>query len=321
MIKLFSKLPFAYKCFIGIALAFLAMVIWDQSFWWRLKPDYSFGFLVPLLVLYVLYGERAPKIKAMLFDEDLRPKTETIPVWQTVLLNLIVYGGLAVALLLLLLGFIMRAAQGTGPQATVMIAFGISVFLLFGIFEVFDGTVSGRKWTLKERFTFVCFFIFPSLIWFLSAPMLPEVEKRISVFLLGKVAAITFGVFDLLGFQIEQQGNVLILPSGSVGVEEACSGIRSLTACLFAGSFLAAVFLKPFWKKVLLVLCAMLLAFITNLFRSFFLTGWAYAYGSQSIEGTVHDLTGYAILVVTCVILLLLLPLFNLNKYAEEGYV
>ena len=38
------------------------------------------------------------------------------------------------------------------------------------------------------------------------------------------------------------QGNVLALPTGNVGVEDACSGIRSLTGCLFAGSFLAAVF-------------------------------------------------------------------------------
>ena len=57
-----------------------------------------------------------------------------------------------------------------------------------------------------------------------------------------------FTVFSLLGYPLIQEGNVLVLPLGQVGVADACSGIRSLTGCLFAGSFLAAVFLDKFWK-------------------------------------------------------------------------
>jgi exosortase/archaeosortase family protein len=108
-----------------------------------------------------------------------------------------------------------------------------------------------------------------------------------------------------------QEGNVLLLPQGRVGVADACSGIRSLTACLFAGSFLAAVFLERFWMKILLVALAMALAFITNLLRSVFLTAWAYAYGSEAIEGSLHDTTGYAVLGLTVVGLFVLLPFFN----------
>ena len=133
-----------------------------------------------------------------------------------------------------------------------------------------------------------------------------------------------FSVFDIIGYEIEREGNVLILPEGQVGVEEACSGIRSLTACLFAGSFLAAVFLNRFWKKVLLVCAAMGFAVMTNLIRSFFLTLWAYNYGSQAIDehwvlplvgdiGSVHDVTGFAILGFTCVGLIMLLPIFNFS--------
>jgi exosortase/archaeosortase family protein len=62
---------------------------------------------------------------------------------------------------------------------------------------------------------------------------------------------------------------------------------------------------------VLLVGVAMLLAFLTNLLRSLFLTGWAYAYGSDAIEGRLHDATGFAVLGLTCAGLLGLLPLFN----------
>jgi exosortase/archaeosortase family protein len=98
-----------------------------------------------------------------------------------------------------------------------------------------------------------------------------------------------------------------------VGVADACSGIRSLTGCLFAGSFLAATFLNRLWKKVALVAASLVLAFLTNLGRSLFLTAWAYNYGPEAIEGTVHDVAGYAVLGLTLVGLLCLLPLFNLN--------
>jgi len=149
------------------------------------------------------------------------------------------------------------------------------------------------------------------LIWVLSAPLVSAVENAISLFLLRQVVAVDFFVFNVLGYPPVQQGNVLILPRGQVGVADACSGIRSLTACLFAGSFLAAIFLDRLWKKVLLVGVAMALAFFTNLLRSLFLTAWAYAYGSEAIEGTLHDATGFAILGLTCVGLFCLLPLFN----------
>jgi exosortase/archaeosortase family protein len=106
---------------------------------------------------------------------------------------------------------------------------------------------------------------------------------------------------------------VLKLPTGDVGVADACSGIRSFTACLFAGSFLAAVFLDKLWKKIGLVVSAIGFAFLTNLARSLFLTAWAYNFNPKAIEGTVHDVAGYAVLGLTVVGLLCLLPLFNLT--------
>jgi exosortase/archaeosortase family protein len=104
-----------------------------------------------------------------------------------------------------------------------------------------------------------------------------------------------------------------------VGVAEACSGIRSLTGCLFAGSFLAAVFLDRFWKKAALVGAALVLAFLTNLARSLFLTAWAYRRGPAAIEGPVHDIAGYAVLGLTTLGLLGLIQLFNLGRAKDKA--
>lgn len=107
----------------------------------------------------------------------------------------------------------------------------------------------------------------------------------------------------MLALPLERQGNILILPKGQIGVAEACSGIRSLTACLFAGSFMAAVFLEQWWKKGLLILVAVGVAVISNIFRSLFLTLWAYWHGAEALSVKVHDVTGYAVLGFTCVVL------------------
>jgi len=138
------------------------------------------------------------------------------------------------------------------------------------------------------------------------------------------VTSVVFFVFDLLGMQIEQHGNVLslkeIVPGvpNQVGVADACSGIRSFTACVFAGSFLASVFLDRLWKKTALVLAAVGFAFAMNLARGIFLTAWAYNYGSEKMEGTVHDVAGYGVLGLTVVGLLCLLPLFSLKFVSHD---
>ena len=131
--------------------------------------------------------------------------------------------------------------------------------------------------------------------------MLPALEGVIRTLLLSKVVAVVFFIFDALAIPLQLQGNVLILPEGkgSVHVSEACSGIRSLTGCIFSGAFIAAVFMHKLPKKLIIISIAMLLAFLMNLFRSMFLTAWACQYGERAIEGNIHDITGYAVMGVT----------------------
>jgi exosortase len=177
---------------------------------------------------------------------------------------------------------------------------------------VAEGLAAGIKAAIADpRNQLMLLFLFPALVWIVSAPLVSAVENSLSIFLLNKVTSIVFFIFDMLGLPLERRGNVLAFPRGEVGVAEACSGIRSLTGSIFAGSFLAAVFLDRMWKKIGLVASAMVLAFLTNIGRSLILTAWAYTYGSEAIEGPVHDVTGYAVLGVTTIGLMALIPLFN----------
>lgn len=293
-----------------LLIGFLGFLIYDQQYYWRTKEDYSFGFLVPLFVGYVLF-ERWPQIKAYLLGTDSAQRSYFGGPLMTV--TSIVFGlGLVVSLLAFALGGVLRV-QGPSNLASLLIAGGCGGIILGMVYFNTDEDVQGRRLAWKERTTVTLLFLFPALAWLVSAPLVMFMESTARVVLQEYVTTIVFSVFNFLGFTIIQEGSLLVLPTGYVGVEDACTGVRSLTACIFAGSFLAAVFIDKFWKKVLLILIAMFFAFCTNILRSLFLTGWSYAYGPETIEGKVHDIAGYAVLGITSLLLIALLPIFNFS--------
>ena len=319
---------------IGMLLGFAFYMIWDQFYWWGQRDDYSFGFLVPLFAAYVLY-DRWSIIRSYLFNGD-EPAVEATPdapssSGLTQLCEWIAYAAFFSGLGLFGIGALLRSVTGPQNPASLAIAAGFAGLLLSVVFIMTKERVDGEPMSLKSRLMLTALFMFPALIWLISAPMVSVMEKTVLVFLQAKVTVVVFSVFDVMGYEIEREGSVLILPDGQVGVEEACSGIRSLMACLFAGSFLAAVFLNRFWKKVLLVAAAMGFAVLTNMMRGLFLTLWAYHYGSEAIDdhwvlplagdiGSVHDVTGFAILGFTCVGLICLLPVFNFSLKHYEPH-
>lgn len=312
-------------------VGFALYLVWDQLHWWGNREDYSFGYLVPLFVAYVIY-DRWPKIRVLLgrgADEDAPHGQQANDSKWVPLMEGLAFAAGFVCVLLFGTGALIRAATGPQDTASLVLAGSFSGLTLSTLFIFAKERADGGPMSLRSRISLTLLFLFPAVIWMLSAPMVSFLETKVRVFLLTKVTAVVFGTLDFLGLELQRQGNVLVLPDGRVGVEEACSGIRSLTACLFAGSFLAAVFLDRFWKKALLVAAAMCLAVLTNLIRSMFLTLWAYDNGAGAIDehwvlpvlgdiGTVHDVTGMSILVLTCIGLLCLLPLFKLNLYETD---
>ncbi|HLS27635.1 MAG TPA: exosortase/archaeosortase family protein [Opitutales bacterium] len=326
----FKEFPDTLRFAFLLAVGFMIFIIWDQWYWWNTREDYSFGFLVPLFVAYVIF-DRWEQIVGLVKGDEAKKvhaeKTSRLPTWLETLLRAAAWTAIIGGSLLFFAGALIRAGGGAQNPASLSIALGFGVILLPIIFlnspHGYVGEEKPDNWWQAlwqdRRVQLTGLFIFVAFIWIISAPMTSFLEKKLNVFLLAKVTTVVVFVFDMGGFPLEQRANVLVLPNGSeVGVAEACSGIRSLTACLFAGSFLGAVFLNKYWKKVALIGVAMCLAVFTNLLRSLFLTSWAYRYGADAIGGFVHDAAGYAVLGLTCIGLICLLPIFNFQFKFEE---
>ncbi|MGE9295158.1 MAG: exosortase/archaeosortase family protein [Puniceicoccales bacterium] len=308
-----------------LVVVLAGVVIYDQWFYWSNIPDYSFGYLVPLFAAYVVY-DRWPKIMAYLGGEgeDNIPQGKSGTVLE-LFFNVCFVVGLVGSLALMMLGSLIRAGQGPSNQGSLALALGLGGVVIGFAYMVSDKDTSGRAYSLMQRLGFTFLFLFPALVWIISAPMVMYMDSTVKLVLLEWVTIIVYHTFNFLGFTLVREGNILIMPHGSVGVADACSGIRSLTGCIFAGSFLAAVFLNRFWKKVLLVSTACVLAFVMNIFRSIFLTGWAYANGSDAIDEkvpvigmSVHDIAGFSVLGLTVVVLLCMLPIFTISFVDDD---
>ncbi len=288
----------AFFSALAVVAGFMIFVAWNQSHWWRLKADYTFGWLVPFFVGYVVY-ERWPAVMAALNTPD---DARVISLWRRIAPWMLLIGGAG----FFLLGATLLAAAGA--------SYPTSLALTLGLAGIGPGLIwIGARTERNDGWRVARLFLFPTLVWLVSAPLISLVENALSLFLLGRITTVVVFVFESLGLVIEQRGNVLLLPTGEVGVAEACSGIRSLMGCLFAGSFLGAVCFERWGKKIALIVVAAAFALVMNLIRSLFLTAWAYHYGPAAIEGAFHDWTGFAVIGVTTLGLLALTQLLNLK--------
>ena len=144
--------------------------------------------------------------------------------------------------------------------------------------------------------------IFPLLFASTAIPWPTALEQTAGQALLPLLAETTGELLRLGGIPVQRQGFLLILPNCVVGIEQACSGLRSLQAALMvalaAGEFLGLSLIR---RGVLLAL-APAVAIVTNLARTLALSLAGFHGGSAAIQ-TWHDRTGLAAM-IACVLLL-----------------
>lgn len=329
--------------FLGIALVACAVLLFDQIQCWNSKDDYLFGYLVPLFCAFVI-KERWDKIKRIFTgtpsEEDAedefqippclgKPGTR-VPAW----LNWIFCAGTFFSAILFATGAVGSAIYGFDAFTTYQNTAGF-VGLCFGLawFAASD-TLAGTPTDLPTRIRFLLLLCFPILVWMISGPFTFLVDRQIKTLLLSNVTATVVHLLNFLGFELTQEANTILLPGGDrVGVEDACSGVRSLTACLFTGSFLAAVFMHSLKKKIFFVGISIVFALILNVLRSGFLTIWASFYTSEALEwdffgntpespdftlGTVHDVVGWGAMFITLALMAALVPLINIKRERSD---
>ena len=126
----------------------------------------------------------------------------------------------------------------------------------------------------------------------LCSPLPPGTYSRLTVGLQLWVSDGVVRVLGILGIAAHQEGNIIELARGTVGIEEACSGVRSLVSCVFAGVLFSAALVRRPWARFLSSRCPPL-ALAMNFIRSLLLT--LLVNGGVRVEGRLarrHGLLG-----------------------------
>lgn len=234
---------------------------------WSLNPQYSYGWAVPFLALFLLW-QRWPTRPA--------PNSPNARVIAALLIG-------AGAFLLLPIRFVAEANPDWRYLSWIL---ALSVAAVSVAFVYLAG---GWPWTRH--------FLFPFLFFLIAVPWPTFIEQGLIQGLMRAVTAINVSLLNVIGVPALQHGNVIETSSGLIGIEEACSGVRSLQATLMISLFLGELYGFALGRRCILIAAGVALAFITNVVRTAILV-WIGAHkGAHSIESW-HDPAGLTILMI-----------------------
>jgi exosortase len=100
------------------------------------------------------------------------------------------------------------------------------------------------------------------------------------------------GCLEALGYSVMREGNILELVGTKLSVEEACSGMRSLSAIVFMCVVYNYFFVRGNLMRAFILAMAVPMAILGNVGR-IVATGIASQYNRELIHGAMHEAFGY----------------------------
>ena len=248
------------------------MAYWvrELTYQWDSIPDYKFGYIVVILAGWLAFERWSD-----------RPRVDSPPPgWHSLGLALLGFPLVAIAELY-------RHGVARVPWIALVLSVGCGLFVLANILAI-------RGWATLRHF------FFPLLFFFVAVP-LPHILWDPIVFGLRKmVTIVNVEILKIMGIPATMQGHLIHLPRGTVSVDAACSGIRSLQSSIMAALFIGDLTLRrPVWKIVFLAV-GISLATFGNFARSLYLTLTAHWKGMKALD-QVHDSAGWSVLAFTAV--------------------
>ena len=256
-----------------VALATIAfLLLWLEIIFqlqseWSLNPQYGYGWTVPFLAGWLFYqrwicrpAPSAPRYRGLTISIALFAAAILLPV---------------------------RLIAVANPDwrliswAMSLVAVVISLCALH--------LAGGAPWSRH--------FAFPILFFLVATPWPMQLEQQVVQLLMRADTASTIRMLNLIGTLAVQHGNVIELSTGRIGIDDACTGVRSLQATLMVALFLGEFYRMRFWRRALLVVAGGAIAFVCNIGRTFLLCEVAANSGVAAIHRW-HDPAGFTILVI-----------------------
>jgi exosortase len=157
--------------------------------------------------------------------------------------------------------------------------------------------------------------IFPLLFLVFCIPIpIPVLNKTIDILRLGSTN-MAYVILKLSGTPILREGFVFRLPNLSIEVAPECSGIRSGISILISGLLAGHLFLRSYWKRIVLVLIAVPVLIFKNALRIGTLSYLAVHFDPRILTSELHREGGIPFFVLG---LLLLYPVLAVLMKSES---
>jgi exosortase len=269
------------------SFVFLWLILIDQlRIEWALNPQYAYGFAVPLLCGCLLWRRRAWSVEHRAWNVE--PGAGGFRTRCSVL---------AFAFCAFLLGPT-RLIQEANPEWRLIGWALASEVVGLTLLAIHSGLVPTRftlgAWRFRLR---PAAFDFPILFFLVAVPWPTVLEAPLIQGLTRRTTAGTTELLNWVGTSAIQLGEVIEVSTGKVGIDEACSGIRSVQASLMLGLFAGECYRLRTSRRWLLCCAGFGLALALNLCRTFLLVSVASAKGLSAIA-TWHDPAGVTILLL-----------------------
>ncbi len=242
-------------------------LIYQVGAQWSLYPQYSYGWAVPILVGYFLWRR---------WQKRPQP-ARVISIFPASIFIFFFAAGFFLARFVQEANLIWRLPIW-------LMAFAVVGMTLTAIY-----LAGGSAW--------LRYFSFPILFFLVAVPWLRPIEEPFIQRLTQFNAKAAVEICSWMGVPVFQQGNVIETSKGLVGIDEACSGLRSFQATLMLSLLFGELYFLTAKRRAQLVLAGIALAIGSNILRTTTLVLVCAQQGLKAMEKW-HDPTGVAILVL-----------------------
>ncbi len=248
----------------GLLLLCYAPILYRMGVQWATDENMGHGFFVPMFAGYIAWQRRDE-----LAATPVRPNG-----WGLVL---VIWAAL-------------QATAGTlGAELfTARLSF---VIALFGVVLYLGGT------------QFLKILLFPLVLLFFMIPIPAILYAALTLRLQGLASQLGEVMIGWMGIPVLRAGNTLQLPSQTLDIAEACSGIRSLLSLGFLSLVYAYFTDKRVWMRWALLIATIPIAIGANGIRVA-VTGLLSEINTQLAQGAYHEAEGYLVFVVALIALI-----------------
>jgi exosortase len=144
---------------------------------------------------------------------------------------------------------------------------------------------------------------FPLAFLLLAIPIPAIIFNTVSIPLQSLASDMSAGTLSFCDVPVLQEGNVLQLANTSLGVAEACSGLRSLVSLIALAVILGYLRWRGLWQRLILVFLAIPVALALNVLRIAVTGIIAETWSVKYAMGFFHELDGWVIFILAFSIL------------------